>query len=359
MTGKWFMQRDNKEYGPYDLGQLEQFAREKRLLASDLVKEEGGTEWFPAAKIPGLFGTIAPAPPNAKKGSGTSVNKKQRSTGKLVAIIVGSVFVVMLLVFAGIFYFAMSMIRNSEPYSYAMSTLQSSQEAISILGEPIKDKTLVTGQVSVSGPSGEAEFAIPVYGPVAEGTVYVIAEKSGGKWHYEQLELASESGKRISLIYDKLTAPEGYRIFDEPGYGYQLIYPDGWYYEIRDHIVLFIGPEETVLDIQTLFSTAVGGLYEDLDHLLEDFTNQYFDMGAEELGNFEEHLSEYAGEAYRNITFYVIYHYEGDDYWSFVWLMERDQEAFHAVIVTIPLYMLEDSDDVFPAMLESFTLVDF
>ncbi len=31
MTVKWFMQRDNKEYGPYDLSQLEQFAREKTV----------------------------------------------------------------------------------------------------------------------------------------------------------------------------------------------------------------------------------------------------------------------------------------------------------------------------------------
>ncbi len=41
MTGKWFMQRDNKEYGPYDLSQLEQFAREKRLLTSDMEVRSG------------------------------------------------------------------------------------------------------------------------------------------------------------------------------------------------------------------------------------------------------------------------------------------------------------------------------
>jgi len=39
MTVKWFMQRDIKEYGPYDLSQLEQFAREKTV-----DKRYGNTE---------------------------------------------------------------------------------------------------------------------------------------------------------------------------------------------------------------------------------------------------------------------------------------------------------------------------
>jgi len=340
------------------LSQLEQFAREKRLLASDLVKEEGGTEWQPAVKIPGLFDSASPVTPAAKYQSDAPVKKKKISTGKLVAIIVGSVLVFFMLIFGGIFFMAMSMIRNSEPYGFAMDAARSNQEVLSILGEPIKAKTLVTGQVSVSGPSGEAEMAIPVSGSLSSGTIYVTASKSGGLWIYEHLELVTEGGKRFNLLAEMISAPEGFLLFNEPGFGYQLIYPDDWYYEISDHIVLFIGPEGT-LNVQNLASSAAGGIYDNFDELLADFAQQYFDMGARELDNYEERLTEYAGETYNDVTFSVIYQYDENDYRSFVWLMERDQEAFHAVIVTILLDMLEHSGEVFPTMLDSFTLVDF
>ncbi len=55
------------------------------------------------------------------------------------------------------------------------------------LGEPVKDKFWFTGNISVSGSSGNADFAIPVSGPKGSATVYVVAKKSAGTWHYETL----------------------------------------------------------------------------------------------------------------------------------------------------------------------------
>jgi len=58
-----------------------------------------------------------------------------------------------------------------------------------------------TGSFEESGPSGDAEFAIPISGPDGSATVYAEAEKFNGEWRYETLvaEL-DDSGRRINLL---------------------------------------------------------------------------------------------------------------------------------------------------------------
>jgi hypothetical protein len=57
------------------------------------------------------------------------------------------------------------------------------------------------GSISTSGPSGEANLAIPISGPNGEGTLFVEAEKTAGKWTYSTLVLELEdSNQRIDLL---------------------------------------------------------------------------------------------------------------------------------------------------------------
>lgn len=96
---------------------------------------------------------------------------------------------------------AFGSIRASPPYKEALAMSQESPEVILELGEPIKAGWFVTGSISVSGPSGEAELAIPIRGPRKRGTLYVIAERRAGRWEYELVEVEVDGrDDRIDLL---------------------------------------------------------------------------------------------------------------------------------------------------------------
>lgn len=95
-------------------------------------------------------------------------------------------------------------LRSSEPYQTAMETLRETPEAIELLGEPIEEGWFASGQVSWSGSGGHAELAIPVSGAKAAATLYVVAHREDGEWHYERMELVAEDGSwRLDLLADE------------------------------------------------------------------------------------------------------------------------------------------------------------
>jgi hypothetical protein len=78
---------------------------------------------------------------------------------------------------------------------------------IEILGSPIKEGFLVSGNTNVNGASGEANLSIPVSGPKGKGTIYVAAAKSLGRWNYSGLivEIA-KTHQRIDLLESPVSA---------------------------------------------------------------------------------------------------------------------------------------------------------
>jgi hypothetical protein len=106
------------------------------------------------------------------------------------------------LMFAGIVglvLWGFSMFRSSDVYVGAMQQLRANPEAVAILGEPIEDDWLPNGSINISGPSGNADLAIGVSGPKANGTLYLVATKKAGQWTYETLTLEA-NGKRTNLL---------------------------------------------------------------------------------------------------------------------------------------------------------------
>ena len=70
---------------------------------------------------------------------------------------------------------------------------------------PIRAGWFVQGDISTSGASGEADLAIPLDGPRADGTLYVVAEKRAGDWRYETLAVNVDGGERIVLVDNAAT----------------------------------------------------------------------------------------------------------------------------------------------------------
>ena len=99
-------------------------------------------------------------------------------------------------------------IKSPDVYEEALARARSSPAVIEALGEPVEDGWLVSGNISVNGPSGSADISIPLHGPKGKGTVYAIASKSAGRWEYRALEVEVEGRpERIDLLEAERESP--------------------------------------------------------------------------------------------------------------------------------------------------------
>ena len=82
--------------------------------------------------------------------------------------------------------------KRSEVYAEAIARATSDPEVRRELGEPVRAGWWVSGHLSVTGPSGEARFATPLYGPEGQATLSAHAQKERGRWNFDVLEVAVE-----------------------------------------------------------------------------------------------------------------------------------------------------------------------
>ncbi len=94
-----------------------------------------------------------------------------------------------------------SMFRSSDVYAGALEQAIRHPEVIAALGEPVEPGWMVSGSMSVTAASGEADLAIPLGGPNGKGVLYVVGEKSAGEWTFERLEVRIDGQPdRIDLL---------------------------------------------------------------------------------------------------------------------------------------------------------------
>jgi Cytochrome oxidase complex assembly protein 1 len=111
----------------------------------------------------------------------------------LVVLFVGLVTSVVLIAF--------SAVKSTDVYKDAVARAKSHPAVIEALGSPITEGVLVSGNTNVNGASGEANLSIPISGPKGNGTVYVAAKKSLGRWNYSGLVLEiNKTHQRIDLL---------------------------------------------------------------------------------------------------------------------------------------------------------------
>ncbi len=97
--------------------------------------------------------------------------------------------------------FIFSKIKSSEVYKEAVLRAKASEEVQAVLGTPIEEGFLVSGNIRLSGSSGQADLTIPISGPKGAATLYVEAEKSAGKWVFSTLVVAPEGSEtKIDLL---------------------------------------------------------------------------------------------------------------------------------------------------------------
>jgi hypothetical protein len=79
--------------------------------------------------------------------------------------------------------------KSSDAYQIAVKRAESDPRVTSALGTPIKEGWYLSGKTNVTGGSGDADLSIPISGPKSGGTLYAVAKKSAGKWHFSTLQV--------------------------------------------------------------------------------------------------------------------------------------------------------------------------
>jgi len=99
-----------------------------------------------------------------------------------------------------VFFFATSMMKQSEAYKIALARAQANSAVIEAIGSPISQKGIVSGNSNVNGATGEANLSIPLSGPKGKATLYVETKKSTDIWLFQTMVVKIEkTGERIDL----------------------------------------------------------------------------------------------------------------------------------------------------------------
>lgn len=117
--------------------------------------------------------------------------------------------VLVALAVGGLVGFVFGLLKSSEPYQHAVAVATSNPDVVRELGAPVSPGWYVSGNINVSGTSGDADLAIPLNGSLHRGTVYVHAKKTEGVWNYDKLEMLVEGREvRIELLPAPSPQPE-------------------------------------------------------------------------------------------------------------------------------------------------------
>jgi YD repeat-containing protein len=132
-----------------------------------------------------------------------------------VALIVGPVALLVLLAGLGLFKLYDHHLRACPAFSTALDLMAHSVPAQVALGKPVRVGFVVRGVVHANDESGYAILTIPVHGPTAKGSLYVVANREGRRWDIERAVLHSDNGsRRIDLTPP--VQPEHFR-YHAPG----------------------------------------------------------------------------------------------------------------------------------------------
>jgi uncharacterized membrane protein YhaH (DUF805 family) len=113
-----------------------------------------------------------------------------------ITSIIGAVivfFMIMIVFIGGTF-------KNSEIYKMALETLNNDTQAQTILNKEIKSSGFISGSISTSGSSGNANLSFSVNGSTKKVKVYVIGIKEFDKWKIVKLYIQD---KELTKIIDE------------------------------------------------------------------------------------------------------------------------------------------------------------
>jgi hypothetical protein len=93
-------------------------------------------------------------------------------------------------------------IKTTDAYRESLARARAHPEVVAALGQPIEAGSFLNNSsVQINGSSGSVSAEIPLSGPKASGTLYVIGEQTDGTWRYSRMEVEIPGRvERIDLL---------------------------------------------------------------------------------------------------------------------------------------------------------------
>ncbi len=140
-----------------------------------------------------------PSPPTAPAPS--QPNWWQRNWKWFVPTGCLTITILAVLFFTAIALVIFGAIKSSDVYKTAVARAKTDPRVMAAIGTPVTEGWFVSGSTSVEGGSGKSDLSIPIRGPKGQATIYVVATKSAGEWHYSQLVVKiTATGQTIDLL---------------------------------------------------------------------------------------------------------------------------------------------------------------
>lgn len=320
---------------------------------------------------PPPLGFEPPPPPPPAPLKSEPVIKEMIEPGKKkrwkLPLIIVSVVLALIIILAVIAVNAgRSALRSSPVYTETLNFLYANPEAVSYLGEPIELGKGVNGSISTSDNTSEADLEIPVSGSLNKGTVYAQATLADGWWDYSLLDLEKDDGSKINLLAGSaIDVPEGMQLFAGSGYGFSMLFPEGWSYQFySDNGVIFFGPEGTAeYDVEVIvelyLTEQAGGVYSSIDEIVAALKQSIESMSGviatEDRGRdlFSGIEREFYVFSSNNIL------RDGSRWGNAIITIERDERLFYVLYYNAPEEIYPDYVDlVFDQILSSFQFTD-
>lgn len=105
------------------------------------------------------------------------------------------------LAFVGTLFWSLQKVKETQPYSDAITAVQTNSNALEALGSPITPGFSISASFSDNSGQRSVEMRIPVRGPKGKGEIQMkgTQSSSAAPWVYSTLQLDVEDGASILL----------------------------------------------------------------------------------------------------------------------------------------------------------------
>jgi hypothetical protein len=138
--------------------------------------------------------TVSPQPPPQNRSWWNRNWKWFLPVGCLTIVLVFACFI------GAIAMAASAAMKSGDVYKESMARASNDPRVTAALGTPVKSGFFVSGNVSVTNDTGNADIAIPLSGPKGKGSIHSVAEKSAGKWEYSTMTASLPDGSSVDLL---------------------------------------------------------------------------------------------------------------------------------------------------------------
>jgi hypothetical protein len=89
--------------------------------------------------------------------------------------------------------------KQSDAYQIPLRRARSAPAVVEQLGEPIVEGWFLQGNIQLTNDDGTANLSFPLQGSKDKCTVYVVAWKKAGRWHFRRVVVETDGGRQIDL----------------------------------------------------------------------------------------------------------------------------------------------------------------